>query len=396
MLARQVYGKPLIYLDSAATSLKPRFVIDTMTKFYSEDYGTVHRAVYLLAKEASMRYEAARDRIARFLNARSSTEIIFTRGTTDAINLVARSLGESFEVGDEILIPEVEHHSNIVPWQMLKSRKQIELRPIPVNDEGKICLTSLKEAITKKTKLITLAHISNFTGVRQPIEEIVKIAKEHEILVFLDAAQSAAHLPLDVQSLDVDFLAFSGHKLFGPTGIGILYGKESLLEKMAPLQGGSNMVEELSWENSRWQASPFKFEAGTPMIAEVFGLDAAVHFIEALDWSERAHHEQRLAAHAASQLLTFNEVRIIGPEKPEGAIISFIVKGCHAFDLGTLLDLSGIALRTGHLCTQTGMRRFKIKEALRISFASYNTHQEIDTFIVALRQAINSLKSTPA
>jgi cysteine desulfurase/selenocysteine lyase len=393
MLKQKVHGRPLIYFDSAATALKPDSVIDTMTQFYKEHYGTVHRAIYYFAKEASALYEASRRKIEAFLNAERPEEVVFTKGTTDAINLVARSLGDGFfQEGDEILIPESEHHSNIVPWQMLKARKKVVLHPLPIDDHGVIRIDELVKKITPKTKLISLAHISNFTGALQPIEKIIKIAKENNVLVFLDAAQSIPHLPIDVQSLKVDFLAFSGHKAFGPTGIGVLYAKKEHLEKMPPVQGGGDMIEKVTWETTTYQHPPLKFEAGTPMIAEVIGLGAAIDFIESLGRQEIASYEQKLLDYATLKLREIPELKILGEAKEKGAIISFIVDGCHPLDLGTLLDLEGIALRTGHLCTQPAMQRFQIREAMRVSFAPYNSIQEIDCFVTALKQSIHSLK----
>jgi cysteine desulfurase/selenocysteine lyase len=393
MLKQTVHGKPLIYFDSAATALKPDSVIDAMLCFYKEQYGTVHRAVYTLAKQSSSLYEASRRKIEAFLNAEHPEEIVFTRGTTDAINLVARSLGDGyFEEGDEIIIPETEHHSNIVPWQMLKGRKNIFLRPTAVDENGVVLLSELIKNITSKTKLISLAHISNFTGSVQPIEKIVTLAKQKGILVFLDAAQSVPHFPIDVQALDVDFLAFSGHKAFGPTGIGVLYGKKHLLEMMPPVQGGGDMIQKVSWEETQYQHPPLKFEAGTPMIAQVIGLGRAIDFIESLGRNEICAHSQTLVNYVTRQMLQIPEVKILGLAQEKGAIVSFIVNGCHPLDLATLLDLEGVALRSGHLCTQPAMRRFGIKEALRVSFAPYNTVQEIDTFISALKQSISRLK----
>ena len=392
MLKQTVHGRPLIYFDSAATALKPDSVIDAMVNFYKEQYGTVHRAVYQLAKQSSSLYEASRRKIEAFLNAEHPEEIVFTRGTTDAINLVARSLGDGyFEDGDEIIIPETEHHSNIVPWQMLAKRKNITLRPTAVDENGVVILAELAKNITAKTKLISLAHISNFTGSVQPIEKIYSLAKQNGILVFLDAAQSAPHLPLDVQALCVDFLAFSGHKAFGPTGIGVLYGKKSLLEMMPPVQGGGDMIEKVSWEETVYQRPPLKFEAGTPMISQVIGLGRAIDFIESLGRQKICAHEQSLLAHATRQMRELPEVKILGMAQEKGGIVSFIVNGCHPLDLATLLDLEGVALRSGHLCTQPAMRRFGIKEALRVSFAPYNTIQEIDSFISALKQSISQL-----
>ncbi len=392
MLQKKIYGHPLIYLDSAATTLKPLVVIDTLSSFYKESYGTVHRGVYHLAKVATEQYHAARRKIQLFLNAQYVEEILFTKGTTDSINLVALSLGEGFfQAGDEIFLPESEHHSNIVPWQLLAARKGVKVVPLPVDDDGVLCLEEFQKRVSKKTKLISLAHISNFTGALQPIESLVACAKQFGIKVFLDAAQSVPHLPVDVRALDIDFLAFSGHKAFGPTGIGILYGKRELLEMMPPVQGGGDMIESLSWEETTFQKLPLKFEAGTPMIAQAIGLGAAIDFIEQAGREKIAAYEEELLHYATEKLLEIPELRIIGQAKKKGAIISFVVAGCHAYDLGTLLDLQGIALRTGQLCAQPAMKRFGVKEVLRASFAPYNTLEEIDLFIGALKQGIASL-----
>lgn len=392
MLQKKVYGHPLIYLDSAATTLKPMVVIDALSSFYKESYGTVHRGVYHLAKEATEQYHAARRKIQTFIHAKYPEEIVFTKGTTDSINLVALSLGEGFfQSGDEILIPETEHHSNIVPWQMLVARKGVKVIPLPVDDDGILLLEELRKQISSKTRLISLAHISNFTGARQPIEEVVAIAKALNIKVFLDAAQSVPHIPVDVQALDVDFLAFSGHKAYGPTGIGILYGKKELLEMMPPVQGGGDMIEQLSFEKMTFQKIPLKFEAGTPMIAQAIGLGAAIDYIEGVGRDKIAQYENELVVYATQKLLEIPRLRIIGQAKNKGAIISFVIAGCHPLDLGTLLDLQGIALRTGQLCTQPAMKRFGVKEVIRASFAPYNTKEEIDNFIAALKQGVSSL-----
>jgi len=392
MLQKKVYGHPLIYLDSAATALKPLVVIETLSSFYKESYGTVHRGVYHSAKEATEQYHAARRKIQIFLNTKYAEEILFTKGTTDGINLVALSLGEGFfQANDEIFIPETEHHSNIVPWQMLAARKGIKVVPLPVDDDGVLLLEEFQKRVSTKTRLISLAHISNFTGARQPIEALINCARQFGIKVFLDAAQSVPHLPIDVQALDIDFLAFSGHKAFGPTGIGVLYGKKELLEMMPPVQGGGDMIEQVSWEKTTFQKLPLKFEAGTPMIAQAIGLGAAIDYIEQSGREKIAAYEDMLLRYATERLLEIPQLRIIGQAKNKGPIISFVVSNCHPYDLGTLLDLQGIALRTGQLCVQPAMKRFGVKEVLRASFAPYNTKEEIDLFTSALKQNIASL-----
>lgn len=393
MLQVLVHGHRIIYFDSAATAFKPQSVIDSMTDFYQSHYATVHRAIYSTAREATALYEGSREKIRQFLNAKSSEEILFTRGTTDAINLLALSLGDFlFEEGDEILLPETEHHSNIVPWQILAKKKNLLVRTIPVDEDGVILIEEFVRFLSKKTKLVSVAHVSNFTGALQPVEQLVKHTRQLGAVFVLDAAQSAPHLPIDVQALDIDFLAFSGHKLFGPTGVGILYGKKTWLEKMPPVQGGGDMIEKVSWDKVSFQEPPLKFEAGTPMIAEVIGLGAAVDFVESLGRAQIAHYEHKLLTSATAKLKTIAGLKIIGQASEKGAIISFVVEGCHSLDLGTLLDLDGIAIRTGHLCTQPAMKRFGIKEALRISFAPYNTLDEIDTFVEALKRTIRNLR----
>ncbi len=393
MLLQKVQGHPLIYFDSAATALKPHVVIDAISRFYKEGYGTVHRAIYHFAKEATEKYHGVRCALQKFLNASSHEEIVFTRGTTEAINLVALSLGEKFfQKGDEILIPETDHHSNIVPWQMLAERKGVKVLPLPVDENGVILLDEFQKRLSSKTKFLSLAHISNFTGARQPLELLVPLAKQAGAKVLIDAAQSAPHLPIDVQELDVDFLAFSGHKAYGPTGIGVLYGKKEMLDLMPPVYGGGDMIEQVSWEKTTYQKTPLKFEAGTPMIAEVIGLGAAIAYIEDLGRKEIASYEEDLTHYATRKLQEIDGLRILGNAVNKGAIVSFVVEGCHPLDLGTLLDLRGIALRTGHLCTQPAMKRFGITSALRVSFAPYNTFEEIDLFVEVLQAAILSLR----
>ncbi len=392
ILGRQVNGCPLLYLDSAASAQKPAAVIEAMHRFYAEEYATVHRAIYALAAEATERYHAVRRKVQHFLGASSPEEIVFTRGTTDAINLVARSFGETFlQAGDAILIPETEHHSNFVPWQMLGQRRGVQVISVPVDEDGIVILAELEKRLSRRTKLLSLAHVSNFTGACQPLEEIIPMAHAYDCKVFVDAAQSAPHMPLDVEQMDADFLAFSGHKAFGPTGIGVLYGKYDVLAAMPPVQGGGDMIERVAWEYTSFQKPPLKFEAGTPMIAEVLGLGAALDYIEQLGRDRIAAWEAQLTRKALELLQTVPGMRIIGNASDRGPIISFVIDGCHPLDIGTLLDLKGIAVRTGHLCTQPGMQRFGLSSAVRISFAPYNTLEEIDLFIAALRDIQNQL-----
>lgn len=385
-------SRDLVYFDSAATTHKPYPVIETLTNFYAYEYGTVHRSVYELAASATHRYNNARRKAQRFLGAKSESEIIFTRGTTDAINLVAATFGRAFiHEGDEIIISEMEHHSNIVPWQLLCQEKKIRLKVIPVNDNAELILSEYKKLLTPRTKLVSIAHIAGATGTINPIEEIIALAHQKGAKVLIDGAQAAAHVPLNMQELDADFYAFSGHKTFGPTGVGILYGKYDLLDSLPPYQAGSDMIEKVSFEGTTFQHPPLKFEAGTPMIAEVIALGEAVSYIEKLGFQEIENWEHQLLEYATEQLLQIPSLRIIGTASKKSAIISFVIEGVHHLDLGTLLDLHGIAVRTGHHCAQPLMNRFKISGTTRISFAPYNTFEEIDFFIDKLKQILQTL-----
>ncbi len=385
--------KSLIYFDSAATAQKPFAVIEAMRRFYAEEYGTVHRAIYRLSSCATARYNAVRESVRAFLNAASAEEIVFTKGTTEAINLVAASFSKAFlKSGDEILISEMEHHANLVPWQILSQERGIHLKYIPIDDRGELILEEYEKLLTERTRLVSIAHLSNATGTLNPIEEIIRLAHEKGAKVCIDGAQSAPHMPVDVQRLDADFFAFSGHKAFGPTGIGVLYGKKELLEKMPPYQAGGDMIETVTLLRSSYQPPPLRFEAGTPMIAEVIGLGAALAYIESLGRERIAAWESHLLAYATEKLLAIPDLRIIGTAARKGPIITFTIPGIHPLDIGTLLDLRGIAVRTGHLCAQPTMRRFGIAAATRASFAAYNTLEEIDSFEVALKGIISSLR----
>lgn len=394
ILQTHVHGKPLIYLDSAATMQKPRSVIDAMSKFYLEEYGTVHRAVYALASGATERYDAVRAKVQQFIKAEHLEEIVFTRGTTEGINLVARSLGKALLLkhSDEILISETEHHSNIVPWQMLCEERGCTLKVIPVNDRGEIVMEEYEKMLLGNVKLVSVAHIANATGVIHPIATMIQMAHGKGALFLVDAAQSVAHYPLDMQLWDADFLVFSGHKAFGPTGIGILYGKKELLNQMPPYQGGGDMVEEVTFAKTTFQPSPLRFEAGTPSIAEVMGLGAAIDYIKTLGIESIAAWEKQLLDYAIAKLREIPEVRIIGDAKEKSAIVSFVCEGLHPLDIGTLLDLRGIAVRTGHHCAQPTMKRFGVPSTVRASFAAYNTIEEVDVFIYALKEVILLLR----
>lgn len=387
--------RDLVYFDSAATTQKPYSVIETLSNFYAHEYATVHRSVYELAANATHRYNTVRIQVQQFLGAKSQDEIVFTRGTTDAINLVAGTFGRAcIHEGDEIIISEMEHHSNIVPWQMLCKEKKIHLKVIPIDDNAELILSEYKKLLTSRTKLVSIAHVAGATGTINPIEEIIALAHQKGAKVLIDGAQAAAHIPVDVQQLDADFYAFSGHKTFGPTGIGVLYGKYELLDSLPPYQGGSDMIEAVNFDKgTTFQHPPLKFEAGTPMIAGVIGLGAALAYIEKLDRKEIQSWEHQLLDYATQQLTQIPALRIIGTAKQKSAIISFVIEGVHPLDLGTLLDLHGIAVRTGHHCSQPLMKRFKIPGTTRISFAPYNTFEEIDFFIEKLKKILSQLLS---
>lgn len=393
MLTKQMHGHPLVYLDSAATAQKPQAVIDCIADFYRNHYGTVHRAVYELAIRSSHDYQKTRQKIRAFLNAAKDDEIIFTRGTTESINMVAYSFGKAFvKPGDEILISAMEHHSNIVPWQLLCEDRGATLKVIPMNDKGELLLEEYRKLLNPKTRLVAVAHVSNSLGTLNPIKEIVADAHQVGAKVLVDGAQSAPHLKIDVQELDCDFFVFSGHKLMGPTGIGILYGKEGILEQMPPYQGGGDMIESVTFAKTTYNVLPLKFEAGTPMIAEVMGLGAAVDYIQGIGLEVIRDYEHQLFTYATSKLEQIPGLRIIGQAPEKGALISFIIEGIHALDIGTLLDLKGVAVRTGHHCAQPVMKFFNIPATARASFAFYNTPEDIDCLEAGLKDIIRRLK----
>lgn len=393
MLKKSMHGKPLIYLDSAATAQKPRAVIDALTNFYANDYGTVHRAVYELSVNATIEYQEVRQKIAKLLNAEKTEEIIFTRGTTESINMVAYSFGKAFmNPGDEILISEMEHHSNIVPWQILCEERKAVLKVAPMDDSGALKMKEFANLLTAKTKLIAVTHVSNALGTVNPIKEIVSLARKAGAKVLVDGAQSAPHMGVDVQDLDVDFFVFSGHKFYGPTGIGILYGKAGLLDFMPPYQGGGDMIEKVTFEKTTYNIPPMKFEAGTPMIAQVIGLGAAIDYVEVLGLDRIRLYEHTLLLHATEAISAIEGLRIIGTARDKGAILSFVVEGIHPLDLGTMLDLHGVAIRTGHHCAQPVMRHFGLPSTARASFAFYNNIDEIDRFAEALHSVVKVLR----
>jgi cysteine desulfurase/selenocysteine lyase len=394
VLKNTMHGKPLIYFDSAATAQKPQVVIDVMTSFYEKNYGTVHRAIYELSTHATREYEETRKKVAKFLNAKKNEEIIFTRGTTESINLVAYCFGKAFiNPGDEIIISELEHHSNIVPWQIMCEDRGAVLKVIPFNDNGELDLEVYKTLLNPKTKIVAVAHISNALGTLNPVKEIIEMAHAVGAKCLIDGAQSAPHMKIDLQEMNADFFVFSGHKLYGPTGIGVLYGKEELLNRMPPYQGGGDMIEKVTFLKTTYNTLPLKFEAGTPMIAEVLGLGAAISYIENIGLNEIYSYEHELLTYATKCIQEIEGVKIIGTAQNKGAIITFVIAGVHPLDLATLLDLQGIAIRTGHHCAQPVMLHFAVTSTSRVSFALYNNKDEIDTFVEKLKQCIKRLKS---
>jgi cysteine desulfurase / selenocysteine lyase len=391
-LSQKIYNKNLIYFDNGATSQKPAMVLDAINQYYSKDNANIHRGVHFMSQHATTEYETARKTIQHYIHAKSSDEIIFTKGTTDGINLIASSYGELLTEGDEILITAMEHHSNIVPWQMLCQRKKLTLKVAPINLKGELITEEFDRLLTDKTKLVSVTHISNTLGTINPIAEIVKKAHAVGAKVVVDGAQSIQHMAIDVQALDCDFFVFSGHKVFGPTGIGVLYGKEALLEKMPPYQGGGDMIAKVTFERTTYNELPFKFEAGTPHIAGGICLGKAFEFLNGLDLQAIQTYEKEITEYAQDLLDTFEDLSIIGEAKHKTSVVSFSIKGIHPFDIGTLLDKHGIAVRTGHHCTQPLMDFFKIPGTIRASFAFYNTKEEIDTFIEAVDRSMNLLK----
>ena len=408
ILSREVYHKPLVYLDNAATTQKPLCVLDAMRDEYLNVNANVHRGVHYLSQQATDLHEAAREKVRGFINASKTEEIVFTRGTTEAINLVASSFCDSkMKEGDEVIVTEMEHHSNIVSWQLQAMKRGIVVKHLPITDDGLLCLDQLESLISDKTKLISVAHVSNVLGTVNPVEEIIRIAHSHGIPVLVDGAQSAPHFKVDVQAMDCDFFAFSGHKMYGPTGIGVLYGKEEWLEKLPPYQGGGEMIDKVTWERTTFERLPFKFEAGTPDFVATHGLAKAIEYINSLGFEAIQQHEQELTRYCMEQLQTIDGIKIYGPQNncqlssvrsaegrlqgkncqfPKDAVVSFNVGDIHHLDLGTLLDRLGIAVRTGHHCAQPLMDRLGISGTVRASFALYNTKEEIDALVTGIRR----------
>lgn len=393
ILSETVYGKPLVYLDNGATSQKPKQVIEAIENYYYTQNANVHRGAHHLSQLATEAFESARKKAADFIGVEDETQVIFTKGTTDSINLVAQSWGRKYlQKGDEVLISGMEHHSNIVPWQMICEEREASLKIIPILDDGSLDLTAFKELCTSKTKILAIGHISNTLGTINPVNELCQYAHSKGALVLIDGAQAAPHLPINVNEIDCDFYAFSGHKMFAPTGIGVLFGKKEILEAMNPYQGGGEMIKEVSFEGSSYADIPYKFEAGTPNISGAIGLGAAIDYLHSLDRDAIIHHEDALLEYATHELSKVNGIQFYGTSPNKASVISFLIDGIHPFDIGTLIDKMGIAVRTGHHCTQPLMNRFCIPGTVRASFTFYNTVEEVDLFIIALKRAIEILK----
>ena len=389
ILRRHVRGKPLVYLDNAATTQKPQAMIDRIVRYYAEENSNVHRGVHYLSEIATAAYEDARSTVKRFINARSEKEIIFTRGTTESINLVAASWGRrNMKAGDEVLITAIEHHSNIVPWQLLCDETRATLRVVPVNDAGEILLDEFAKLLTPRTKIVAFGHASNALGTINPIRKMISMAHANGSIVLVDGAQGVPHVTVDVRELDCDFYAFSAHKVYGPTGTGVLYGKEALLDAMPPYQGGGDMILSVSFEKTTYNALPYKFEAGTPNIAGVIGMAAALDYVSAIGLPAIAAHEHDLLTYATARLEEIDGLRIIGTAAEKASVISFTLEGVHPHDIGTILDQEGIAIRTGHHCAQPVMMRFKVPATGRASFGMYNTRDEADALVAGLQKVI--------
>lgn len=394
ILTREVYGKRLVYLDNAATTQKPQCVIDKIVAMYTTMNANVHRGVHFLSQEATEEHESSRRTVQQFVNAASENEIVFTRGATESINLVASSFCNTFcSEGDEILISAMEHHSNIVPWQMQAERLGLQLRVVPINEQGELLLDVLEKLITPRTRLIAITHISNVLGTVNPIEEIVAMAHRHDIPVLIDAAQSVQHTRVDVQALDCDFLVFSSHKIYGPTGVGVLYGKEKWLNALPPYQGGGEMIASVSFEKTIFNKLPFKFEAGTPDFVGTAALATALNYVTSLGLDNISRYEQELLQYATAQMLAIPGLRIFGNAKQKSNVISFLVEGIHPYDMGTLLDKMGIAVRTGHHCAEPLMRVLGIDGTVRASFAFYNTPEEVDLLVEGITRIVKMFRA---
>ncbi|MDN5201415.1 cysteine desulfurase [Fulvivirgaceae bacterium BMA10] len=393
ILDQEVHGKPLVYFDNAATTQKPRSVIQALTQYYTGYNANIHRGIHTLAEKATTAFEATREAVRDFLNAAEVEEVIFTHGTTEGINLVASSYGkENIKEGDEIIISAMEHHSNIVPWQILCQEKGAHLKVIPVNEAGEIIFEEYEKLLNEKTKIVSIVHVSNTLGTINPIKEVIQKAHDAGAVVLIDGAQASSHLELDVQDLDCDFYVFSMHKLYGPTGSGILYGKRALLEKMPPYKGGGEMIKEVTFEKTTYNDIPYKFEAGTPNIADVVAIKSALDFVQELGKENIAEHENKLLAYANQKLSQIPGLKFIGTAKEKVSVISFVMEGLHHFDIGQMLDARGVAVRTGHHCTQPLMQVYGIEGTVRASFSVYNTKQEIDIMVEGLEKVVKIIK----
>lgn len=392
ILKQSVFGKPLIYFDNAATTQKPQCVLDKITHLYTTQNANIHRGVHHLSQLATETHEQARQTVARFINASTPKEVIFTRGTTEAINLVASCFTQRCKVGDEIIISQMEHHSNIVPWQMAAERHGLILKIIPLDEEGKLCMKSYEKLFSERTKIVSITHISNVLGTINPIAEIIAIAHKYGVPVLIDGAQAVAHTQIDVQALDVDFYAFSSHKLYGPTGIGVLYGKSEWLDMMPPYQGGGEMIDQVSFEKTTFNELPYKFEAGTPDFIGSAAFAEAIDYVQAIGLDKIAKYEDDLLQYATQKMLAIDKLRIFGAMSPKNSVISFQIGTIHHFDLGTLLDKTGVAIRTGHHCAQPLVESLGVTGTARASFAFYNTQAEIDVFIENLKRCITILQ----
>lgn len=389
LLSREVHGRPLVYLDNAATTQKPRAVLEAMDRLYTTCNANVHRGIHTLSQEATALHEAARERVRAFLNARSTAEIIFTRGTTESLNLVASSFAEAFlHEGDEVILTVMEHHSDIVPWQLARDRRGFTLRVVPMDDEGRLDLEAYAALLNERTRLVCCCHVSNVLGTVNPVREMVRMAHEAGAYFLVDGAQSVPHFPVDVQELDCDFLAFSAHKLYGPTGVGVLYGKEEVLEQMPPYQGGGEMIARVTFEKTTFERLPFKFEAGTPDYVGTHGLAAAIDYVAGIGLDRIAAYEDQLTRHAMARMREIEGMRFFGTVEGKTSVVSFNVGQIHPMDLGTLLDHLGFAIRTGHHCAQPLMARCGVEGMARVSFALYNTVEEIDRFVEALQRVV--------
>lgn len=383
ILDTEVYGHKLVYLDNAATTQKPQCVVDTMLHYYQHLNSNIHRGAHYLANAATEEFELTRKAVQRFINARSHREIVFTRGTTESINLVASSFGKRFiQPGDEVIVSGLEHHSDIVPWQLTGAK----LKVVPFSDEGVLDMDAYKNLFTDRTRIVAVNHVSNALGTINPIAEMIQIAHSHQVPILIDGAQGISHIPVDVQALGCDFYCFSGHKMYAPMGVGVMYGREELLEQMPPYQGGGEMIKDVTFDLTTYNELPFKFEAGTPSVADVLGLKAAIEFMEGIGVRQIFEHEEQLLRYASEQIQTIDGVRIYGQAPDKASVLSFLVGSAHPYDVGTLLDKLGIAVRTGHHCTQPIMDRYGIPGTVRASFAIYNTIEEVDAFISALRR----------